>query len=253
MERLTKIVLALFLINALPAHSGEDVFQYSTLSALMSGKYDGEMTITELLRHGNFGLGTFNNLAGEMVVLDGKIFQVDATGRAEIAAPETQTPFAVVTEFHSRWRLILDANTNFENLSKFLDQRFKESGRIQIIRVDGSFAKIKLRTVPTQRPPYRPLAEIIPQNQFLYEHENVRGTLVGFRFPPSAIGVNVPGYHLHFLSAERKFGGHVLDFLFTEGKGTVDEARSLQIILPVLDGGHSSAAQYENQIKAVEK
>jgi len=253
MTILRKIALMLGLIATISLQAGDEVFQYATLSALMSGKYDGEMTVTELIRYGNFGLGIFDNFAGEMIVLDEKVFQVDANGRAELATPQTQTPFAVVTQFRSRWRLVLDANTNFEMLSKFLDQHFKGSGRIQIIRADGRFAKLKLQTIPTQRPPYRSPAEIIPQSKFLHERENMRGTLVGFRFPPSAIGVNVPGYHLHFLSEDQKFGGHVLDFVLSEGSGAVDEALSLRIVLPVIGETNSSATQHKNQTQATKK
>src|SRR5580698_4362033 len=86
--------------QAMLAHRhGNEVYQTSTMGALLDGVYDGDVTIRELLRHGNFGLGTFNGLDGEMLVLDGVCYQLRGDGSARVADPDQRTPFAVVTWF----------------------------------------------------------------------------------------------------------------------------------------------------------
>ena len=81
--------------DPIPRHT---VFQTSLMSALLDGVYDGEMTIGELLTHGDFGLGTFNSLDGEMVIADGVCYQV-RDGVGQLAGNDQRTPFAVITTF----------------------------------------------------------------------------------------------------------------------------------------------------------
>ena len=88
---------------------GREVYQTSTMGALLQGVYDGEVTIRELLHHGDFGVGTFNRLDGEMVVLDGVCYQLRSDGSATIADPEQKTPFAAVTWFHADHTLEVSA------------------------------------------------------------------------------------------------------------------------------------------------
>ena len=74
-------------LHALVAHRhGSEVYQTSTMGALLDGVYDGDVTIAELLTHGDFGLGTFNHLDGEMVVLDGVCHHLRSDGSATVAA-----------------------------------------------------------------------------------------------------------------------------------------------------------------------
>jgi acetolactate decarboxylase len=65
------------------------------------------------------------------------------------------------------------------------------------------------RSVPRQERPYRSLKEVT-RTQPTFVFRGVKGTLVGFRCPEYIGVVSVPGYHFHFLTADRKSGGHVL-------------------------------------------
>ena len=77
-------------------HPDSVIYQTSLMSALLSGVYEGETTIADLLAHGDFGLGTFNELDGEMIA-----FSSRCTSCAPTAAPaprsRSKTPFAVMT------------------------------------------------------------------------------------------------------------------------------------------------------------
>src|SRR5690349_18923632 len=80
----------------IPVHT---LFQVSTSGALVAGVFDREVSVKSILEHGDFGLGTFANLDGEMVVLDGRVYQVQGSGRVSEAPPDAGAPFAVVTRF----------------------------------------------------------------------------------------------------------------------------------------------------------
>ena len=62
--------------------------------------------------------------------------------------------------------------------------------------------------------------------------ENVEGTVIGFRCPTYVAGVNVPGYHLHFLSQDRARGGHVLGFELVTGRAQMDVLDRFVLQLP---------------------
>ncbi|MDU7769054.1 MAG: acetolactate decarboxylase, partial [Serratia marcescens] len=87
-----------FARQSINAGEGE-IYQISLMSALIDGVYEGETTIAELLKHGDFGLGTFNHLDGELIAFDQEIHQLRADGSARPAGLQQQTPFAVVTFF----------------------------------------------------------------------------------------------------------------------------------------------------------
>src|ERR1700760_964701 len=97
------------------------VYQTSTMGALLEGIYDGDVTIAELLTHGDFGLGTFNHLDGEMVVLDGVCYHLRADGTATVASDNDLTPFAVVLPFHPNITMRITEPTNRTVLTKLID------------------------------------------------------------------------------------------------------------------------------------
>jgi acetolactate decarboxylase len=191
--------------------------QVSVLQDLMIGRYEGVMPIPELLRHGDFGLGTLDHLDGELIVLDGRAYQVRADGAVLEAGPERSTPFAIVTPFEPDGEFECPRVGNLSDLDTRLDDALGEQHDFLAARVDGRFAAITLRSVHRQEPPYRPLVEVV-KGQSVWTHREVSGTLVGVRSPAWVGGLNVPGYHWHFLSDDRTVGGHVLDCRVREGR-----------------------------------
>jgi alpha-acetolactate decarboxylase len=216
-----------------PAEAGHDdeVYQFSTISALLEGVYDGDVTVADILRHGDFGLGTFNRLDGEMVILDGVCHRLRADGTASAAAPTDRSPFAAVTRFHSDFEIAIPTRTGRAAVIEAIDRQIKSANLIYAIRITGRFAELHTRTVMAQKPPYPPLPQATEgQAETLFT--DVTGTLVGFRTPDFEQGISVAGYHLHFLNADRTGGGHVLDFVLAHGRVAVSGAAQLHLSLP---------------------
>jgi acetolactate decarboxylase len=208
-----------------------EVFQNSTINALLEGVYDGAMTYGELRRHGDFGLGTFNALDGEMVALDGAFYQVKADGKAYAVADSQQTPFATVLFFRPALTRLLTGPLGYEAFRTLVDGLMDGPNLFYAVRVDGCFASVTTRSVPRQEKPYPPLAEVA-KTQPVFHLKDVSGTLVGFRFPDFARGMNVPGFHLHFLTDDRQAGGHVLDLVLTRGELAIDSSPHFHLELP---------------------
>src|SRR5215210_2701941 len=207
------------------------LFQTSTVEALLDGNYDGDLTFAELGARGDFGLGTFDALDGEMIGLDGAFYQVKADGRAYEVDEQTRTPFAVVTFFEPGRIETLDGPMDYAALQAHLDRNLADPTTVYAVRVDGDFDYVKTRSVPRQRKPYPPLAEVV-ERQPTFELHDVAGSLVGFRFPLYAQGLNVAGYHFHFITSDRSAGGHVLEFRLARGELRVDSEAELQLELP---------------------
>ena len=191
-------------------HESHVLFQASTIGALLEGAYEGDLTFAELAEQGDLGLGTLNGLDGEMIALDGHFYRADVDGAVTEVEPSARTPFAVVTAFESAVDERIGGPFDHEQLLTRLDELIPAGAASCAIRLDGRFASIRARSVPRQDPPYRPLTEVVAE-QHVFELREATGTMVGFRFPAYAEGIEVSGYHLHFIDDARRRGGHVLD------------------------------------------
>lgn len=233
-----KEIVDLGLIGALHLHRvGHDArervheaFQTSTLAALLDARYDGDVTIGELGRHGDLGLGTFDALDGELAMIDGEVWRADADGHLSRPAPDTGTPFAVVTAFEPDARIAVGAAVEHEALVALIEEHVPAHG-CAALRFDGRLELVHARSVPRQAKPYRPLAEVA-NDQHVFDIADTAGSLVGFRFPAEAGGVNLPGYHLHAVTDDRTRGGHVLRARVGPGTLAVDHLDDLHMELP---------------------
>lgn len=207
------------------------LFQASTIGALLDGAFDGDLRFAELADHGDLGLGTLNALDGEMIALEGRFYRADVEGRVNEIDPEERTPFAVVTNFEPTVEAVLADGLGHEALLAALDALLPPGASSCAVRLDGRFEAVRARSVPRQRPPYRPLAAVVA-DQCVFELADVEGTMLGFRFPAYAEGIEVAGYHLHFLSADRRRGGHVLDSRSSGLRAWLDPSNDLHVELP---------------------
>lgn len=212
-------------------HRHHTLFQTSTINALLDGRYEGDVSFAELEAHGDFGIGTFEALDGEMIGLDGTFYQVKSDGRAYEVDKKMRTPFAVVTFFEPGTTLPITTPTNYAVLCTYLDEVVGDTETCYAVRVEGCFSYVKTRSVPRQRKPYPPLAEAV-RDQPTFEFRDVRGSLVGFRFPDYVQGLNVSGYHFHFITGERNAGGHLLECRITHGEIQIDHESDLNLELP---------------------
>lgn len=209
----------------------ETFTQVSTIDAILEGIYDGVISYGQLAEYGDFGIGTFEGLDGEMVAVDGDFYQIKADGVAYKVSNSMTTPFAQMVFFDTDKTLTLDDDVTFENLSDYIDDELPTENIFYAIKIDGTFDYIKTRSVPGQTKPYPPLVEVTA-NQPTFEFNNVKGTIIGFRCPPYMDGVGVPGYHLHFLTDDHKAGGHVLEIDVAQATATFDFTSEYFMILP---------------------
>lgn len=207
------------------------LFQYSTISALQAGLFDGQISIGELKKSGDFGIGTFNSLDGEMVAFENEFMQIKSDGKLYQVEDSLKSPFAVVTFFKPDIDTTFSDISDFSQLSSRLDSIIPSNNIFYAFAIKGDFASIKVRSVPKQEKPYRTLVEVIA-NQPVFEYKNISGTLIGFRMPGFADGFNVPLYHLHFIDKEKKVGGHLLAFEKFSGDISIDFIHKITLSLP---------------------
>lgn len=213
-------------------HPGRDtLFQTSTITALLEGVYEGQMTFGALKRHGDFGLGTFNALDGELVALEGEFYQVKADGVAYPVDDSMKTPFAAVTFFDPDKSVVTNSAMDYNRLKDHLDSLLPTNNIFYAIMIKGRFSYVKTRSVRRQVRPYPPLSEAV-KKQPTFEFHNVEGTLIGFRCPAFVEGINVPGYHLHFITSDRKAGGHLLECRLSGVAIGIDYTSELFMVLP---------------------
>jgi len=206
------------------------LFQISSINALVEGIYQGEISVDQLKEHGDFGLGTFDSLDGEMVALDGHFFQVTADGKVREVPGEALTPFAVVTFFQPGNHIDFLRCDNFAGLQDKIDEIRHSDNTFYAIRVDGHFDFVRTRAMHRTAEGV-PLVEAAA-NQPEFEFFDIAGSVVGFWSPSYVSALNVPGYHLHFISEDRSAGGHVLELSGSDLKLRIEEETALRLALP---------------------
>lgn len=209
----------------------DTISQVSTLEALSAGLYEGFMSVAEIQQLGDFGLGTFEHLEGEMVQLNGRIYQVRDDGQVYAVTESAVSPFFLTTFFDRDRTLQLDRFESLRDLEGLLDERRRSSSLPLAIRIEGTFDRLTTRSVPAQEPPYATLAEVV-QNQKVFHFENIEASLVGFWLPSYLSGINASGYHFHALSRGRDGGGHVLDVSGRSLVAEIDESATVKVVLP---------------------
>ena len=232
-------------------HEPSVLFQASTIEALLEANYDGDVSFAELAEHGDLGLGTFDAVDGEMIAVDGEFLRATVDGAVHAVEPSAKTPFAVVTFFDPGHRFELPDPLDGDAFIDALDRRLGDADIIHALRVDGRFDRVRARSVARQRKPYPPMTEVV-KGQHVFDLDAVDGTMVGFRFPDYAKGINVPGYHLHFVTADRSRGGHVLECSSRGASVLVDDSVDLHVELPAGVELSSPDATSDDALRRVE-
>jgi acetolactate decarboxylase len=209
------------------------VYLCAPVNALVEGIYEEKIPFSEVKKHGNFGLGTFDHLDGEMIMLEGQIFQIRADGRVQKVGDDALTPFACVTFFKPEKHALLEGDQDYEDFLVWLEGLLPSPNMFYALRIDGSFSYIKTRSVPKQEC-YRPLVEVAAE-QPIFEFEEITGTLAGFYTPEFMASLSVPGMHLHFLSADQQHGGHLLECRPQQAEVSVQLLSKMELGLPMSD------------------
>ena len=230
----------------------QSLFQVSTIDALLQGDYDGYTSLKDLLANGDFGIGTVNALDGELVIEDGQLFQVKADGKVYRPSSDLMTPFASIVKFSPEDSLVVQ-NLNFDQLKLLIDSLMHGPNYFYAIRLEGEFDSVRTRSVPAQQKPYPPLA-VVTQNQPEFTIQGSSGKLTGFFCPDFVKGINIAGFHLHYLSNDKTSGGHLLSFHLKSGKLKLNRIRKFEMLLP--ESGSFQKTEYKtdraSELKKVE-
>ena len=211
------------------------IFQVSTLQALSLGYTRAVITVGQLCGHGNIGLGTFEDVDGEMILLDGMCFRAMADGKAEPARPDRGVPFGCAANFTCDRELDISGIGNMDELKELLTLKIEEDfglNSMYIVRIDGSFPKVFARSERGYRSQHVELKEMLSHTQRDFVFENIRGTLVCVYYPDYMDGINAAGWHVHFLSGDHSRGGHVFDIQVAESKAQLCRISHIEIQIP---------------------
>ena len=219
-------------IDPIPARKPRPpVFITSPLAALVEGIYRADTTIGRIRQKGNFGIGTFNDLDGEMVFLDGKVYCLRPQGDAEVIGDDIRTPFALVTQFEGDTEERFDSRVAEADFEHALLDLIPSTNLMYALRIEGRFSYLRARSVPKQSN-YLPLADIAAL-QTVFEFHDVEGVIVGFYTPDFLSGIHMTGLHLHFITADRKHGGHLLGAATDGVTVSLQHAPSIELGLPL--------------------
>lgn len=214
--------------------AGRTLFQAALLQSLILGHYEGSVEVKDLKGQGDFGIGTFDSLDGELVMCQGEVYQVNGKGEVKEADDRWKVPFADVFFFAPDRTLPLKDISSLEELRQQADAFIKNWGPNYFygIRIHGLFEKVYARSEKGQQKPYARLDEVMKRDQVEFHLEHTEGTLIGLYCPSFMSGLNMPGYHFHYLSDDRKSGGHVFDVCLKEGKAEFCLLSDLKLKLP---------------------
>lgn len=211
------------------------IFQISTLQALALGYSRAVVTVRELLEHGDIGLGTFEDVNGEMIVVDGECFRATEDGTVCLADPDMGVPFASVAKAGADVDFTADTIGDIEKLKEVLTLKIEEDfglNSMHIAKIDGTFKQIRARSESAYRSHHVDLKDILSQTQKDFAFNNIEGTLVCIYYPDYMDGINAPGWHIHFVSKDHSKGGHVYDLSMIRGRIRLTKINHIEIQLP---------------------
>lgn len=207
------------------------IYVSSPLASLVEGIFRADTTIGKIRAKGDLGIGTFNDLDGEMVLVDGNVYCLRPEGDAEIIPDHELTPFTLCTKFEGDTEDFFSSPISQDAFDRALLDLIPSPNLMYAIRIDGRFDYLKVRSVPKQSN-YLPLVEVT-KLQTVFEFKEVEGTMVGFFTPGFLSGVHLPGLHLHFITADRLKGGHVLAAAPSQMSVKLQHAPAIELELPL--------------------
>ena len=207
------------------------IWQNSPTIGLLNGLYDGLNSVAEIRAHGDFGLGTWDRLNGEGLIIDGVFYEVHSDGTVHVMPDTATLPWVSITFFNPERELELETGLTLTNLTDRIDPLLPTINSYYAVRVDGEFDIVETRSLPEQSKPYPPFCEV-EKTEPKFHFRTVKGTMVGFRSPPFSTNMSVPNWHLHFLNEDRSGGGHVLGFVLRSGKMKLDKVDDIDIEIP---------------------
>jgi acetolactate decarboxylase len=224
-----------FLLMACVSNEEDMIFHYSVLKALDNGVLESNMNAGGVKKHGDFGLGTFNKLNGEMIILDHVVYRVTPEGKVIQPDDETLIPYAIITFYHQDDTISITGEINYTELKANVDRRIPSRNLFYAFRIRGEFEYIKCGGAGMQEKPFNKSLVQILADRPIYEGRNIRGTLVGFWCPAYIGDINTTGFHLHFISDDKTLGGHLMEFTARSLEIGYNAKSAYKIMLPDTD------------------
>jgi acetolactate decarboxylase len=209
----------------------ETLFQIEAFNTFSSGNYDGYMTYSELAEHGDFGIGTFHGLDGEMIALNGVFYQIPYDGKPKQVDPNIKAPYATATFSEADKTKTVLGPVDYLDIQTSIHSLMSIENAIYAVRISGNFVYAESRSLPPQTKPYPTITEVV-KNQSIFILNNVSATAVGFWFPSNMDGVDYAGYHFHLITDDHSAGGHLLDFIAENVTVEIDQTNKFNLVLP---------------------
>ena len=234
MKKFLLLCVSLLCLSLICTASAESIYQVALLQSLAQGYFDGSMTVADLKSHGDTGIGTFDGLNGEMIVLDGVVYQAIGDGSVVVPADDETVPFSNVTFFEEDLTLPLSAIPDTASLQATLNEIVESNGSnlFYMVKIPGTFSSIMVRSEFKQEKPYRNLDVALAADQNEFDFENIKGTMVGLYCADYMGDLNSVGWHFHFLTEDLTQGGHVLQVSVDEATAMLDATPGFELYLP---------------------
>ena len=219
--------------------SGDDgnrecINQVSLLQGLTFGDYNGTVPVSKLKKLGDTGIGTFDALNGELIMLDGEVYRAAGDGSVEVVPDDELIPFSDVTFFDDDESYDIQNVKEINDIKTSLNERVEQLGRnnFYAVKIVGTFKQMNVRSELSQTEPYKPLATVLETDQTFFDYEDISGTVVGLYCPDYMKELNAVGWHFHFISDDKTKGGHVLDFSTDSAVIKLDQTQGFAMVLP---------------------
>lgn len=219
---------------ALAENDRETLNQVALLQSLALGHFDGVVTVGQWKTFGDTGIGTFEGLNGELIALDGVVYQGDQNCNAHVMKDNEKIPFSNITFFEKDFSVKLNHVKNKSALENELNALVKKHGanNFYMVKIPAQYNKILIRSEAKQNKPYPTLVKALEATQKEVTKENISGTIVGLYCPTFMSSLNSVGWHFHFISDDKKFAGHVLEMNIKSGEAQFDKTENFSMILP---------------------
>ncbi len=215
-----------------PSTNQDSFYQYSIWWAFVNKIFEGDLSAKELKAKGDIGLGSYNLLDGELIMLDGVLYQATEDGKVHKPEDDKRIVYANAAFFNQDYSYDLPEVESYDDLRAFINEKLPSKNFFYAFKIHGEFTKMKCGGLHKQEPPFKKGLDVLIPERPIFERENFKGTMVGFYCPTFIGNINVAGYHLHFVSDDEEFAGHVMEFKAKNLTLEIDQLHKYQFDLP---------------------